>query len=480
MCANIDKQAMESLFSQSRALNKNILDFGSTAEMHRGILKQRDIEAIHLQKEITEHKKEIAVTVQRIEELQRHKEKLSSELSKAKLKYTGALEELRSHEMGAKDLQGDIAQLKSRITQQKGLYAVVRAERNTYSNEIMRKKSEITDLKSKFKVMFQQIEKLKKGIKEKDESIVQQHYEARKLKLENEHIQRKLLKASKSLPQLQGVVDTQKSVHCIVHLKAEMAKLEITIQQAEARKENQSEENRMIIAEKESLNAQLAKRNVETSLLLEKIKVQKCTLSKAMMENTVQSTKIKNCNKHIASLRRELNNAKNNAQKTQDIEKEIAALQKDYLLEKLKVAALSEELQKPTRMHKWRKLEAVEPALFEMLQKCQFLQKSLLAKSEQVATKNIEIEEKEKLYQQLQALLERHPGPQILHELTLSRKVRALHEKSLQIRALTSELKEYRTKITSYKNEIEQLSLELHDLRKGIQENLSNEIPLTH
>ncbi|KAF8819438.1 hypothetical protein IE077_001034 [Cardiosporidium cionae] len=145
--ANIDKQAMESLFSQSRALNKNIMDFGSTAEMHSGILKQRDIEVIHLQKEITEHKKETAETLKRIEELQRHKEKLSSELSKAKNKYAGTLEELRSHEVGTKDLQGDIAQLKTRIAQQKGLYAVVRAERNNYSNEIMRKQGEITDLK---------------------------------------------------------------------------------------------------------------------------------------------------------------------------------------------------------------------------------------------------------------------------------------------------------------------------------------------
>jgi hypothetical protein len=52
--------------------------------------------------------------------------------------------------------------------------------------------------------------------------------------------------------------------------------------------------------------------------------------------------------------------------------------------ERTKVKALSEELENPLNVHRWRKLEGSDPSTYEMIQKIQTLQKRLIAKTEEV------------------------------------------------------------------------------------------------
>ena len=46
--------------------------------------------------------------------------------------------------------------------------------------------------------------------------------------------------------------------------------------------------------------------------------------------------------------------------------------------------ALSEELENPLNVHRWRKLEGSDPATYELIQKIETLQKRLIKKTEQV------------------------------------------------------------------------------------------------
>jgi hypothetical protein len=50
----------------------------------------------------------------------------------------------------------------------------------------------------------------------------------------------------------------------------------------------------------------------------------------------------------------------------------------------VQVRALSEELENPMNVHRWRKLEGSDPATFELVQKIHVLQKRLIEKSEEV------------------------------------------------------------------------------------------------
>jgi len=63
---------------------------------------------------------------------------------------------------------------------------------------------------------------------------------------------------------------------------------------------------------------------------------------------------------------------------------------------KLKVKALSEELQNPMNVHRWRKLEATDSTTYELMTKIQSIQKRLIGKTEEVNRKEKELQDKEK------------------------------------------------------------------------------------
>lgn len=71
---------------------------------------------------------------------------------------------------------------------------------------------------------------------------------------------------------------------------------------------------------------------------------------------------------------------------------------------------------------RWRKLEGSTPAAYEMLMKCQALQKRLIAATEACVEKDARIQEQEKVYLELKAILARQPGPEA-----------ALHISALQV-----------------------------------------------
>lgn len=61
---------------------------------------------------------------------------------------------------------------------------------------------------------------------------------------------------------------------------------------------------------------------------------------------------------------------------------------------------------------RWRKLEGSDPTSYEMLMKCQALQRRLIATTEACVEKDAQIQEQEKLHLELKAILARQPGPE--------------------------------------------------------------------
>merc|ERR1712190_603051 len=89
-----------------------------------------------------------------------------------------------------------------------------------------------------------------------------------------------------------------------------------------------------------------------------------------------------------------------------DLKKEVFQLQRELLQERTKVKALSEELENPMNVHRWRKLEGSDPQMYELIQKVRTLQKRLIAKTEEVVTKDFQIQKKEQLHKESQGILE--------------------------------------------------------------------------
>merc|ERR1712193_106870 len=93
---------------------------------------------------------------------------------------------------------------------------------------------------------------------------------------------------------------------------------------------------------------------------------------------------IKGQKENIGTLKYELAMDKQQSENIEDHKKEVYHLQRELLQERTKVKALSEELENPMNVHRWRKLEGTDPATYEMIQKVKTLQRRLIAKTEEV------------------------------------------------------------------------------------------------
>merc|ERR1719493_332782 len=174
-----------------------------------------------------------------------------------------------------------------------------------------------------------------------------------------------------------------------------------------------------------------------------------------------------------ASLKRELHIAKQQVSNIADLKKEVWQLQRELLQERTKVKALSEELENPINVHRWRKLAGSDPNAFEMVQKIKTLQKRLIEKTEEAVEKDLLIQEKEKLYIELKNILARQPGPEVAEQLSAYQQT--LKERTRQMKATAAELNLFQSRVNEYKYEMERLTRELADVKRKYYEQKKRE-----
>merc|ERR1712072_1443287 len=165
-----------------------------------------------------------------------------------------------------------------------------------------------------------------------------------------------------------------------------------------------------------------------------------------------------------ASMKRELHIGTQQVSSIDDLKKEVFQLQRELLQERTKVKALSEELENPMNVHRWRKLEGQDPAMYEMFQKVKALQKRLISKTEEAVEKDLTIQEKEKLYLEMENLLAKQPPQSVVEEV--GKQQQALKLKTTQMKAMAAELNMYHAQLNDYKDEIERLTRELQDTKR--------------
>merc|ERR1712118_432656 len=204
-----------------------------------------------------------------------------------------------------------------------------------------------------------------------------------------------------------------------------------------------------VISERDILGTQLIRRNDELALLYEKIKIQQSTLLKGEIQYKERVEEIKLLKTKIGQLKLELFGAKQQVHNNDERKRQVYELQREFLQERTKVKALSEELENPMNVHRWRKLEGSDPTTYEMIQKIQTLQKRLIGKTEEVVEKDLTIQEKEKLCAELQNILARQPGPEVAEQMSVYQS--SLRNKTKQMKSMASELNMYQAQVNEYK-----------------------------
>jgi len=452
---DVDSKAVVEIMRERETLYRCVLRTDDRTKKQTDQVKFHDSRSSQLEKDVDRVKQDLQDAIKKVYELDKTREKYGIELSLANSKHMAALEELKNRDNKISELKKNHADVKGKLAQQKQAYEAVRTDRNLFSKNLVESQDEIAEMKRKFKIMFHQIEQLKEEIKEKDQALIKEHCDHRGVQKICETIKDQMEKAKKRQAQLTGQKETQ---------QAEIKKLESRLQEAETDRTGQKRKYEEIISERDILGTQLIRRNDELALLYEKIKIQQRTLQGGEIAYKQRLEESRALAIRTAALKRELIIAGRKTSDVDDLKREVFQLQRELLRERTKVKALSEELENPMNVHRWRKLEGADPAMYETMQKVKTLQKRLISKTEEAVEKDLAIQEKEKLYLEMRNLLQKQPGPEVVEEV--AKQQQQLKERTKCMKSMAAELNMYHAQLNDYKDEIERLTKELQDTKR--------------
>lgn len=411
--------------------------------------------ANNLQSEVQAYKEDVAKLRKAIYQLEKDRERLGNEVSEQRSHFLSSQEEMKLKDIQIEELKKRVTEWESKLKQQQQLYEAVRADRNHYSKGLLESQDEIAELRKKFKILGHQIEQLKEEIASKDQAIVKEHFEYQRADKMRENIQNELNRKNQLIAANHDLIHQQEN---------ELRNMTTNIRRMDEEALAQRKEYDQLINERDVLGTQLIRRNDELALLYEKLRIQESALQKGEAQYNARMDDIRILRIKLRDILRENSLTKGSGIEIEELKREILQLQRELLQEKTKVTALSEELENPMNVHRWRKLEGSDPATFELIQKIQTLQRRLISKTEEVVEKGLVIQEKEKLYSELKAILARQPGPEVAEQLSVYQT--NLKKKTAQLKAMASELNMYQAQVNEYKYEQERLNRELTEMKR--------------
>ena len=451
----LEKKKQEELMRERDVLTKLKSQAESATQKQADLVRITENNKKTLEQEIAGYRSEASKQAKAIFGLEQEREKFANEASATTAKFLEALEEVKMREMAIVDLQKSIADGNAKLKAQQSMYEAVRTDRNMYSKNLLEAQDEIAEMKRKFKIMNHQIEQLKEEISTKDLALVKEHFDHMKVEKENESLRFELDKAAMNIKEAESSIAAQ---------KLELQRLNRIIDESDAAIGKQEKELAGVVNDRDILGTQLIRRNDELALLYEKIKIQGSILAKGQIQYQDRLNELRVLKIKLGDLKRELGVLKHSVGSIDVLKREVHRLGKELLQERTKTKALTEELENPLNVHRWRKLEGSDPTAYEMIQKIQALQKRLIAKTEEVVEKDLLVREKEKLYKELKAILARQPGPEVAEQVSVYQ--RQLREKTRQMKAMASELNMYQAQSSEYKYEVDKLTRDLGDVKK--------------
>ncbi|BBN13317.1 cilia- and flagella-associated protein 58 [Marchantia polymorpha subsp. ruderalis] len=448
--AEQERKRLEESLRERDVLNKMKTQAEDQTQKQADLVKINEVAVHNLELEINMYKYAAVKQDKEIEKLEIERQKFGAEASKSATNFMKALDEVRNREMNIMELQKKLLEAESKIKHQQNLYETVRTERNLYSKNLVQAQDEIDEMKRKFKVMAHLVEQLKEEVTSRDNALMKEHAEHLKVEKEREALKGDLSRVNRLITEAEAkITENMSQIENLNHI----------ISEADDEQARQKKEMEVIKGERDILSTQLIRRNEELTLLYEKIRIEQSTLLKGQIQYRDRLDELRVLKIKLTDHKRELALMHSSCKNVDVLKKEIHNLGRELIQERTKVRALSEELESPMNVHRWRKLEGTDPSKYEMIVKIQTLQKRLILKTEEVVEKDLLIQEKEKLYIELRNILARQPGPEAQEQLT--NYARTIEDKTRQLKAMASELQMCQVHIGDYKKEIQTLNEEL-------------------
>jgi len=340
-----------------------------------GEIQEREQIAMSLEKEIIQLKLELRTLESSMRQLERDVKTRDIQITTLRLDYDVALKQLETKDVQIGDLKKVIEDYEQKIKRQQDQYDAKTRDLNNSSAQLHDKDAYVRELKEEIDTLKRQRKRLEEELNKKDFIMVSQerdHQQSFALSEKNEH----------QAKRLQGAL--KESNYSLQQKQMEVEKLEASLQKLEENLQNQTIKFAKTTQERDVLGTQLLRRNDELALLGEKIRLQRLALKTGEEQYGERLEEIRILKLKIKDLQQELIVAKTGSVSHTKIAHQLIQKHQELLCEQIKVRALSDELENPMNLHRWRKLEGSDPAMYEMIQKVQRLQRRLIRKNEQV------------------------------------------------------------------------------------------------
>ena len=249
----------------------------------------------------------------------------------------------------------------------------------------------------------------------------------------------------------------------------EMEKLKINVEETAKNYAKLEGEYKKAIIDRDNLSSQLIRRNDEVSILHEKIMILTSDMSKSETKVQEKEDKIREHNRTIQNLRRELSINTKYKENAYAYAKELINLNKELLREKNLNKALTEEVESSEKLfHRWRKLEGIDPDSLELHYKISLLQKRLISKTEECVEKEITIQDLTKELANSKKLANKKPLFEI--EESIKKYKQQLGKQHDRMKALIAELNMYRNQVEEYKSDNNRIKKENIELQNKYHE----------
>ncbi len=453
--AAVDEAMVKELQQHVKRLHHAMNLANQTNQDQYKLVEDSELIKKSLEDDILAHKHEEQALRKRNYQLEKQKEKHAMSATTWHAKFVEAQEQVKLKEMENHELSKQIVDERNKLRLQQTLYEQVRSDRNKFSKQQAQQKDDIAEMQRKFKIMSHQIEQLKEEVQNKDNALINEHFAYKRMQAEMKVARRKLAKRKEVLATADQVLSSQ---------DAEIKALRRQVMEAEEAHRQQEHAYDELMQERDILGTQLIRRNDELALLYEKVRIQQSTLNKGEVQYRERLQDLRALKIAINNLKQELMLRSQEVTTVDALKNEVYHVQRELLQERTKVKALSEELENPMNVHRWRSLEGSDPKKHELIQKIQMLQRRLISKTEEAVGKDMRLEEKEKLYQALKTSVARQPGPELAQQLIKYQTL--LKEKTMQMKSMAAELNMFQAQANEFKYKADRLSFENQDVKR--------------
>ncbi|KAG5681693.1 hypothetical protein PVAND_011104 [Polypedilum vanderplanki] len=443
-----------STFEKEREQTKKTIE--QAKKYSDGLLRERDLvrkEMVKCTKTINDHRNHASIVEQQIKTLENEikqfthsEQKLTNTISKLKKEKEQLIEDLQNmsdkHDIIKEDLNSKVYQIndykekvvenQTRLVKTQHDLQSAQADIINLEKELQMSKDSYEELKEKIKLSVTQMEKLKEQIVMKEEELKKSQKHIEKIEKEKQGMK---VEINSSLIALQHTKSE------LAEIKEENVKIIKTLRESDSGIEKLKKQLDNLISEKELITTQITRKCSEIELLNQKINMMQMALDRSNSQYNDRLEDIKLLKIEIKNLRSQRNLLARGIANTADMRQEVLQLNRVLVQERVRSRALENEMTTPMNVHRWRKLNGIDPDKAQLLSKVQSLQKRLLLQTSVLLKKDETIQTITEKVQYLEDFTSKLPSENIKEELMMTRHKLSAHTKKMKAALALSKIK---------------------------------------